>query len=1081
MKKIYKKPEGNFMKKMHLLCALIIIFSVIIGGVANTERGLAKALTLKDEIFMDANRISCAFYNNGIWGYNMTTSDWGVEWPKGSGLSPIYAAGEMFGARVNGEVRVAGVQHSATEWQPGKITAPGVADNPTSSEYRWYELKPGGAGDWTNWPKDQGATFNEDGSPKLIGQQTIFSVWNDLGTHGKYGTNKLGAEVQQTAFAFNRSDAIGDMIFVKWKIINKSVDNYDDAYFVIWSDPDVGDAGDDLVGSDSTLGLGYCYNGAPSDQNYGDKPPAMGIDFFQGPIIDSPGDTAKLPDGREFLNKKILNMTSFIYYNNDNTNQGNPDTGNDVYNYMRGFWRDGSPITNDGANGTTDGPKTKFMFSGDPETDDGWLDSNPADRRYMMTTGPFSMAPWIDENGNKQADLGEPGVQVIVAGVICAEGDDNLKSVTKLKEVDALAQLAYDLDFKLANAPPVPLVEISEKVNEVILTWDDASEFNKDGSPYSSTDPIIAKAYGDTVMMNNIEIVIDDSTYNFYGYTVYQYSTAGGADAVEIGHWDNKGQADAQPYEGPRHFVINVNKNSVVGPVGQELINGKEYYFGIAAEGYNEFGVPQVFQSSTVILTVVPRNNPGIRYANVAYGDTIDVVHARIDTTLPLSQGNVTALVVDPTKTTGHNYKVIFYKDTLEVPVWALYDITAQDTLLKDRKNQRNDDAYNVVDGILVKVSGAEPSILSCNQVDPTDWNTNLDENLINSLNFADDYRGGKPSFLVAADGAVEGDKDTQFARWDWRHNTTPNDIVIEFVENPETEGQIVFSAWADGPNSPNGDYLLSGWKESDTLGGEQVAKDYGRLPFRAWMITPSGERTQIIAGTIDDDEDWYWNQTRKGAYVDDALSGFERIYICNHPYDETEITSDGGATVVNDIFWGSLWDAGHSVGRVVFSMYFDSWSPGTGGIWGKPPASGTVVRWNSAKPNTANDYFTFTAPAAPTDSLKHQKSDLKIIKAVPNPYYGYHSGERSLFDRWVQFTNLPEKCTITIFDLAGNRVRILKKEDLNNPLMKWDIKNGYGLPVASGIYIYHVDAKGIGEKVGKLAIFAPDERLDTY
>jgi hypothetical protein len=84
-------------------------------------------------------------------------------------------------------------------------------------------------------------------------------------------------------------------------------------------------------------------------------------------------------------------------------------------------------------------------------------------------------------------------------------------------------------------------------------------------------------------------------------------------------------------------------------------------------------------------------------------------------------------------------------------------------------------------------------------------------------------------------------------------------------------------------------------------------------------------------------------------------------------------------------------------------------------------------------------------------------------------------------FDRWVQFTFLPEKCTIRVFDLAGNLVRKMQKDDARTPFLRWDMKNEYGLPVASGIYVYHVEVPKLGEKIGKLAVFAPNERLDTY
>jgi len=110
-----------------------------------------------------------------------------------------------------------------------------------------------------------------------------------------------------------------------------------------------------------------------------------------------------------------------------------------------------------------------------------------------------------------------------------------------------------------------------------------------------------------------------------------------------------------------------------------------------------------------------------------------------------------------------------------------------------------------------------------------------------------------------------------------------------------------------------------------------------------------------------------------------------------------------------------------------------------------------------------------------------YQKEDMAKINVVPNPYYGYHSGELNAFARWVQFTYLPNKCTIRIFDLAGNVIRKLEKNSSETALLKWDLKNEYALPVASGIYVYQVDAGDLGNKIGKIAIFTPNERLDTY
>ncbi|MCF7886255.1 MAG: hypothetical protein K9M80_07160 [Candidatus Marinimicrobia bacterium] len=1053
-------------KIYRLLLALSLIFSIILGRVGPTrDNSLAKTTVKGDEIFLDANRVECVFYNNGIWGYNTTIGNWGVEWPKGSGLSPIFAAGEMLGAKINGDVRVAGIQHDAHEFQPGIIKSDGSASNPAAPEYRWYSLEPNGIGDWGSWPSEtQGAPLTEEGEPEMLGNQTIFSVWNDLAPHGYYGTKKLGAEIHQKAWAYNRADAIGDMIFVEWKLINKRSEVWEDAYFVIWQDPDVGDAGDDLVGCDSTLGLGYAYNGEATDQNYGSRPPATGMDFFQGPIIDSPGDTVVLPDGRVFPDKKQLRMTSFVYYNNDNSNQGNPENGQDVYNYMQGFWRDGSPIVNDGANGTGEGPKTKYMFSGDPESNSGWLDSNPADRRFMMTTGPFDMDPWEDTNGNGKADLGEPGVQVIVAGLMNAMGSDNLNSVTLLKSVDQIAQLAYDNDFELPSPPKAPrwrdlvnesgnpTVHTSERPNSVLIKWDQSSEYldQEMTQPYHVEDIVANGLIGQMMVTEDGEYKeVTDGTFDFTGYTVYQYSNASGSDPVVYAEYGPETISAQQPYNGQRYIMIDKNKNPAVGPVGDKLVNGKEYYFGVQARSYCEFAKPQDFNSPVTIVSVTPQHIPGERYSEeYTFQDTVAAEYHQIDSDKASSAGNALAMVVDKTETTGHDYKITFNSDQ----TWNLIDVTEGDTVLSHQSNQRGDDNYDVVDGLLVKVQGPEPGI---------DLNRLGD---FYRTNYGSDYLVYDQTYLQGWDftpGRWITGADVSFGLTFWNGLANGYDFWGTSIESGagyvDTELQWAGVETEDTTLTDSERAALSMEQNPDrwSVGISQdymnnYAQSKAKIPFSAWDME-NDKRLKIGVMEFGGNGRWDFG---------------EYLFILNEEYD---------TSYTDYLNWTKDMTGWGNTAPVMYVLV-----PSQRGDHPYLEANFNMQIYR-AFPNTTNDYFTFTAPAAPSDSLKFAKEDLDLIKAVPNPYYGYHSGEMSLFDRWIQFTNLPEECEIMIFDLAGNKVVELEKDDPNQTLIKWDMKNEYDLPVASGVYVYLVKAPGIGEKTGKLAIFAPDERLDTY
>ena len=91
----------------------------------------------------------------------------------------------------------------------------------------------------------------------------------------------------------------------------------------------------------------------------------------------------------------------------------------------------------------------------------------------------------------------------------------------------------------------------------------------------------------------------------------------------------------------------------------------------------------------------------------------------------------------------------------------------------------------------------------------------------------------------------------------------------------------------------------------------------------------------------------------------------------------------------------------------------------------------------------------------------------LDQIRAVPNPYYGSRGYETSGSGQYIKITNLPERCTVSIFSLNGNLVRRFTKEN-SHTFIDWDLKNQYGIPIASGAYIIYVDAPGIGNKVVK-------------
>lgn len=143
------------------------------------------------------------------------------------------------------------------------------------------------------------------------------------------------------------------------------------------------------------------------------------------------------------------------------------------------------------------------------------------------------------------------------------------------------------------------------------------------------------------------------------------------------------------------------------------------------------------------------------------------------------------------------------------------------------------------------------------------------------------------------------------------------------------------------------------------------------------------------------------------------------------------------------------------------------------------PPSDGDIYRINVAKPFNSDDVFYFNSTGSVVEE-KEARSDLNDIYVVPDPYVVTASWEKPLTytsgrgERRIDFVNLPNNCTIKIFTMSGNLVKTIKHNGAIASAAgseSWDLNTEDGLPVSFGVYIYHVEAPGIGNKIGKFAI----------
>ncbi len=442
--------------------------------------------------------------------------------------------------------------------------------------------------------------------PDIDGDQAIFWVYNDKGNiHTESGGDAIGVEIQAMAFGFQTNDEINDMTFYRYKVINYATTALDSTYFGQWVDSDLGAYDDDWVGCDTVLSLGMCYNGdlndGPTSPNYGANPPIFGTDFFQGPIKYVFEDGAIVDSFR-------LGMAAFLYYNNDFSIIGNPEVAAHYYGYMSGTWKDGSPFTS-GGNGYGGTELSNYIFPSDPSDPEGWsecTESNPAaDRRYLQSSGPFTLLP----GAKNEIVMGAIWVRPPVSG-----GCQTSFDLAKL--ADQKAQSLFDADFQLIGGPDAPDMNIRELDQEIVLSLTNGPTSNNIGESYQETDPLLVSIISelpDSVIEANPNAT--DSTFNFQGYKIYQLANSqvspseyndvtkakliyqcdlkDGVEKIVNYSFDVNIGADVPELmvdgnnEGIKH-TFQITDDAFASGV-TSLVNFKTYYFSVVSYAYNNF------------------------------------------------------------------------------------------------------------------------------------------------------------------------------------------------------------------------------------------------------------------------------------------------------------------------------------------------------------------------------------------------------------------------------------------------------------------------------------------------------------
>jgi hypothetical protein len=136
----------------------------------------------------------------------------------------------------------------------------------------------------------------------------------------------------------------------------------------------------------------------------------------------------------------------------------------------------------------------------------------------------------------------------------------------------------------------------------------------------------------------------------------------------------------------------------------------------------------------------------------------------------------------------------------------------------------------------------------------------------------------------------------------------------------------------------------------------------------------------------------------------------------------------------------------------------------------------------NPDGPNQNPQYtFTLQGQSVVTNQRDVACKALELVRVVPNPYYAYSTYEEGQIATFSRITNLPKRAQITIYTLNGTLVRRINKDDVAT-WTDFNMRNDSGLPISSGIYLFHVKdpATGCEEIVKWFCVMRPVD-LDSF
>ncbi len=1007
--------------------------------------------------WVDISQLNMTISNYGIFGHNVLTGDAGGYWPAGfPAENYLYGCGIWFGALIDTGFKVVdgdtiilkdtlvsvgyNPNSGASEMSPGDGSDAPLYSNPYEMVYK----------STTNWPPN-----DADGIvifDSTVSMQDTYCEYSDkdAGQHFTIENKPLGFEIRQSTYAW-----VGplkeDIVFMVFRIKNARDDekSLNKCFVGVATDCDIGNesgsAANDLLGFIDTMtyegklmqmNLGYQFQ-LESEAGWAHDPGIVAFKYMQSPIVTEPIDIYH--DGSVVINPGIDTiidtLTGKETYKpreigmttfNYFTLATDPTTKQERYQVLAGY---------NHLNWDPNNPESCYSpFPDWGSNNTGYPGQNmPSasanDQRFLMASGPFT--------------LQNDSTSIVVVAVMVAKTVDELlpKAIT--------AQSVYDAGFKGPVAPDI--VNFSAKgLNEkVILYWDNSVE--KIADPYyeDAGDPL-SLLYNPTYREFDVE-----------GYRVYRSSTGAG------GTWDLLAQYDlindftavicdstivydetGTPTVTYLYESLGTNTGVPYFYLDSNLVNGISYHYMINAydynfNGYNVHGVdtipaePLFLEGAGKDITTLPRM-PTLNYISPTYDIVIDSTFTTFDYDGDTVEAtNVTIHPVDQSKL---DISINLIVDTLieEIPEGTYFSLKFV--------NIGSTGTHPFYTYSLFKhIGGIETGVFVDSTImEMEDYIFVTDEDDIKTI------WKRKNSGAITYNGIVFGINDFEVDASMW----PATDSFLETKTYGAYDESILKMGFV-----PTAKLFFSGSKWYQIIWKEVTINDTLNLTCEIW---DKQNNIEIPYDSSAIGFCWHFNNS--------TASGPYNQYMKENSPTNTKL----------------------GLYLPYIKMMFNQTTRPSAMNWADRPADGDI--WDiliNIQDSTIYEMppmgSEFSVNYTPSEFGEIADSQLNNIKVVPNPYVVRCEFDLDYTYRKIYFTNLPNKCTIHIYTLSGDKIKTIEHNtefyrynsatdstlvnDITNGAVSWNVLTDNDQIPAPGLYLYKVIAPSGASFIGKFAI----------